>query len=414
MKAVRPAVVAALLAPFFLPVGFSRAQEAPNARIVWWSGEYEAAIAEAKARNVPLVFVFIQDGEEANERIVSGVFSDNEYVAAMKRAVPVVLSHEGHALKKETVDGEVKGVCSKFGGTTCEAHRRLEPYARADFVGPSVKTPLHVFVLPDRTVFDQMVDVAPPGAYVDTLKKAQAKLGRGVGRAEYLAAKGAVAEARRLVTAKDYVGAVKSARAAYEGVKGTSFGKDLEAVLVSVERAAAGRIEEALAAEKAGDAYRALKLLETGTKQFAGADAIAAMKKELERIKASKAGRAAATLLAREDRAQPSWTAAEKAVEERDFLRAKREFERVAKVAVDTPLAAAAEKRLAALAADPDLKALFDKASRESSAEAALRTAESLHRDGEKAKAKAAFENVLKAYPGTKAAEAAKKRLESP
>lgn len=410
MDSARRFVAAALTAPLLLLAAPAAAQEA---RIAWWSGDYDAAYEEAKVRNVPLVFVFIQDGEEANERIVTGVFPDNEYVAAMRRAVAVVLSHEAHALKKEVVDGESKGVCAKFGGCPCEAHKRLEPLARAEFftIGEGVQTPQHLFVLPDRTIFDRILDVAAPGAYVDVLKKAQAKLGRGIGRTEFLAAKKATTEARRLLEAKEYAPAHKAAKAAADGVKGTKFGEDLEAVIAAVERAATARLEEASSVAKNGDAYRALKLLDAGAGDFAGTTVVPAMKKEAERVRNTKAGREAAALISREARAAPVWAAAEKAISDRDYLRAKREFEKVAKLAAGAPLATEAEKRLAALAADPELKVLFEKADREAKADAALKAAEALLRDGGAAKGRPALEGVVKDYADTKAAEAAKRRL---
>jgi hypothetical protein len=407
---LRPLLVAAFKASLALVCGPAAAQT-PEAKIAWWSGEYDAAFVEAKARNVPLMFVFLQDGEEANERIVTSVFTDPDYIKATKRAVVAVLSHDSHPSKQETVDGEARAVCAKFGGCPCETHKRLEYPARKDFIGERVQTPQHVVILPDKTVFEHLLDVSPPNAYVDALRRAQVKLGPGVGRAEYRAAAKAVAEGERLVSAGDYLGAAKVARAALETVKGTKCAKGPEGVLETVEKAGRGRIDEAIKAEKASDVYRALKLLEEGGRDFAGANVVTAMKKESERIKATKAGREAASTLAREARAAPGWTAAEKAVEERDFLRARREFDKVAKVAEGTPLGGAASRRSAALAADPDLKALFDRADRDAAADAALRGAEGLLRSGEGSKGKAALEALVKDYAGTKAADAAKKRL---
>ena len=55
---------------------------------------------------------------------------------------------------------------------------------------------------------------------------------------------------------------------------------------------------------------------------------------------------------------------------------------------------------------------MFEKSDRETKADVALRAAEALVRGGDKEKGKSAFEAVVKDYAGTKAADAAKKRLD--
>ena len=80
--------------------------------------------------------VFIQDGEEANERARRrAACKDPEYVKRTHKTVPIVVSLEFHGIKKEEVGGVVKGVCSKFGATTCEAHQNLETPARVELCG---------------------------------------------------------------------------------------------------------------------------------------------------------------------------------------------------------------------------------------------------------------------------------------
>ena len=49
------------------------AQQPSSSQVLWWSGTWDGAFEEAKTRNVPILVVFIQDGEEANERLAGGV-----------------------------------------------------------------------------------------------------------------------------------------------------------------------------------------------------------------------------------------------------------------------------------------------------------------------------------------------------
>ena len=393
------------------PAPAPAAAQQSSGKIPWWSGTFEDIFEQAKQRNVPVVFVFIQDGEEANERVVAGVFADNDYRRAMRDAIPVVLSHEVHRLSKETVDGETRGVCSKFGGCPCEAHVRLEPQARGEFVGIEVQTPQHVFVLPDQTVFDRMIDVHSPGAYVEMIKKAQAKIGRGLGFDLYKSSLKALTEGRRLITLKDWSGALKIVRPAQKAAAGTELGKKLDRIEIEIEQAADAVIARAAELEKAGDAYGAVVMLDAAVKEFAAADNLPKLRKEAARIRTTPPGREAVKVLAREERARPSFTAAEKAATDRDYVKAARDYEKAAKIGEGTPLAAEAERRLDALRSDPAVKAMLDRASVEVAAGNALKAAEQMLSLGEKAKAKDAFADVVKNHAGTKAAEAAQKRL---
>ncbi len=382
-----------------------------SGKIPWWSGTFDGIFEQAKERNVPVVFVFIQDGEEANERVVAGVFADHDYRRAMRDAIPVVLSHEVHRLSKETIDGETRGVCSKFGGCPCEAHVRLEPQARGEFVGVEVQTPQHVFVLPDQTVFDRMIDVHSPGAYVEMIRKAQAKAGRGLGFDAYATGRKALTEGKRLIALKDWSGALKVVRPAQKATAGTGLGKKLDEIEAVIEKAADAVLERAMEREKAGDAYGAVVLLDAAVKDFSAADNLPKLKKEAARIRSTPAGRDAVKVLAREDRARPSFAAAEKAASDRDSVKAARDYEKSAKLGEGTPLAAEALRRIDALRADPAVNAMLERSARESAAGNALKAAEQLLSIGEKAKAKEAFAEVVKNYAGTAAEATAKKRL---
>ena len=109
-----------------------------SSQVLWWAGTWDGAFAEAKVRNAPLLVVFIQDGEEANERLASGILRDPAYVKATLQTVPILANREFHGATKSEAGGVTKSVCSKFGGTTCEAHQKLESEARVALCGTEV------------------------------------------------------------------------------------------------------------------------------------------------------------------------------------------------------------------------------------------------------------------------------------
>jgi hypothetical protein len=243
------------------------------------------------------------------------------------------------------------------------------------------------------------------------IKKAQAKLGKGLGSDAYRAAQKALAETKRLIALKDFSGALKVVRPAQKAAEGTALGKKLDRIEAEIEQAAEGVVLRAAELAEAGDYYGAIKLIDAAVKDFAAADALPKLRKEATRLRGTPGGKEALKILAREDRARPAFAAAEKAANDRDYVRAAREFEKATKLGEGTPLAAEAERRLAALKADPDVAALLDKQAKETAGQNALRTAEALLKGGEAAKGKEALADVVKNYAGTKAAEAAAKRL---
>jgi tetratricopeptide (TPR) repeat protein len=382
-----------------------------SAQVRWWSGTWDGAFAEAQTRNAPLLVVFIQDGEEANERLAATVLKDPAYVKATLKTVPILANRESHGSTKSEVGGVVKSVCAKFGGTTCEAHQNLETPARVELCGAEVQTPQHVLVLPDKKVVARIVDIAPVSAYQELVARGIKKLGKGLTNDDLKLARDRVREAGIRIEARDWGAAVKLLGEASAIVKDTPFAKDVDAMTATIDAAGRKELEKATAAEKAGDALVALRTLEEAAAAFAGLECVAALRKEMTRIKGTKAGVEAGRVLAREKRGQPSFEAAQAAEKAKDFLKAKREYERAATAAADTPLAEKARARLVVLAKDPDIKALFDRDDRETQARDLLKEAEKLVAAGMKDAALQMFERIVKEHPGTPAADKAKARL---
>ncbi len=154
-------------------------------QVLWWNGTWDAALKEARARNVPLLVAFVQDGEEANDRCVTGLLPDTEFVKATTHALPMIASLGDHATRKQELNGQTLSVCARFGAIPCAAHRAIEPRARETLCDGPVQTPQLVVALPDGTVTGRIVDVGASSQYAKLVKAAQRKLkGRGLTAAE--------------------------------------------------------------------------------------------------------------------------------------------------------------------------------------------------------------------------------------
>jgi hypothetical protein len=398
--------------------GLAAAQQPPpakpgNSQVLWWSGSWDGAFAEAKTRNVCVMVVFIQDGEEANERMVTGIFKDPDFVKLSHKTVPIVTSLQFHGQTKAEVGGVVKAVCTKFGSTTCEAHQQLEGPARVELCGTDVQTPQTVLVTPDKAVVGRIIDLAPISGYQELISKGAKKLGRGLTGAELKQLRDQFRDARARMEKGEWATAIKIAREAQATAKDTPFAKEATAILTQIDEDAKKQIERATAAVAAGDVIGALRILETAVEQFAATDVAAALKKELTRVRGTKAGVDAARILAKEKKGAEAFEAGQAAEKAKDYLTARREYLKAATLAAGTPLAERATGRIDELGKDPDIKPLFERAERDQRAQAALKSAESLLSSGDKEGAKAAFTKILEEFAGSAAAATAKTKLEA-
>jgi hypothetical protein len=163
----------------------TRRQSTPSIPIrpAWFDGDLEAALATAKARNCPIVVVLIQDGEEANDRVVNGIHANPAFIKALERTVALICNQgTGHETRIE--DGAT--VCAKHGSVACERHQKL---ARETFqlaaVGGLVATPQMLTVDQAGNVLERVIDVPALDAFVNAIDSAVRKLGPGLTDAEY-------------------------------------------------------------------------------------------------------------------------------------------------------------------------------------------------------------------------------------
>lgn len=121
---------------------------APQKPAVAWSPRWEDAFAQAAAEKKVVFLAINMDGEAANDRMATKVYSDPKIVAASKLTVNLAASRFEHAPEGKP--------CTRFGALTCTEHRRIEGAARdnvlkTDAAGFTV-SPQHIFLASDGKV----------------------------------------------------------------------------------------------------------------------------------------------------------------------------------------------------------------------------------------------------------------------
>ena len=381
--------------------------------IEWWHKSWSAAFEEARARNVPVMVAFIMDGEEANDRIVTGLYPDEAFIKLCDRVVPIVVSISVHAPMRQEIRGTTESVCSKFGSVTCSRHKELEMEARAlCWNNKEVRTPSHVFLLPNGDEAGRIIDVHSYSAYEAAVHDAQKSLGRGLSRDEFRTIQEGLRAARGALERNELGEVVERISDIERLAAGTPFAGELEELHAAMTRkgdALVARVE-AFAAKR--QALEALQLIEDGLAAFKGT-AIARELRSLEsRVKRTPEGRQAAKQLQLAEKARPYMAKATAAEKERDFLRAYLNYVRILRTAGETALGKEAHRRMMKLLDDPDVAPLIAKR-READAQRSFDAAKRLWDSGSKISARKKLEQVLRCYEGTAAAAAARKLLES-
>ena len=381
--------------------------------IEWWPGSWEAAFDEARARNVPVLIGFVMDGEEANDRIVAGLYQDAAFVKLTDRLVPIVVSMGMHASTKQEVRGQTISVCSRFGGIPCTQHKELEAKARNTYWKGTVQTPSHVMVLPDGVEVERLIDVHGTSAFEDLLKQARRKLGGGgLDAPTWRGASRRLRLAELALDKGELDEAIEGLRAFEEQV-GKSPALDVAARLRKrLHNRIADLIADAQEQVEAGHLVDALRILVEGAETFAGIDGASDLRREAARIRQSKEGRAAARILDKEEKGRPFWKQGQAAEKAGEWVAAIEAYEEAIAKAKETPLAEKADARIRALREDPDIGPLVREAMAAKVGAARIRSARIALRRGQRDRARELLESVIEEFPDTPVAKEAKALLE--
>lgn len=384
------------------------------AQIHWWTGTWEAALEEAAARNVPIMVAFVMDDEEANDRIVSGLYTDKQFHRALERAIPVMASMNTHKPKEQKVSGKSVSVCGKFGYVKCGTHRAIEREVRTTFFPTGhVKTPYHFVILPDETKVEGLHDVHGTSAYVDALERGQRKLGgRGLSSKEYRRSLDLLANARRSLGASDFLATAIHLDELEKIAGGTPIGKEAAEVRRSWTKAGTDIGTRAQELADQGEWVEALRLVRDGGAAFKGSPLQRSLKKVEGKLAKTKEGRIASRILKSETRAKPSFDQGVSFEEQRDYVKAVKAYYRVLNLASGSPLARKARTRLDDLTSDRDIAPLVKRTVAVQEGELALKSARTLLRK-QPDEGRAALRKIIDDWPKTPAATKAKKLLQT-
>ncbi|MFN0245178.1 MAG: hypothetical protein ACKVWV_20020 [Planctomycetota bacterium] len=125
-----------------------RAYISPAKESIAWESDHESTLARAK-EDKRVVFVAVNfDGERACDRLADKAYHDKSLVALASATLNLVASPSAH--------GSADAPCSRFPGTTCRQHQKIDIWTRGNVLKPdssgAVIAPHHVFLDPEGKV----------------------------------------------------------------------------------------------------------------------------------------------------------------------------------------------------------------------------------------------------------------------
>ena len=378
---------------------------AQNKPLPWFMGTMNEAMELAAKRNVPILAAFIQDNEEANDRVVEGLYNDAEFRLLLDRVVPVLASPGTHKPKKGTGDTQV---CSKFGHAPCAHHRKMEMDARGYCWANAVKTPSHVLLDPEGVVIGRLIDVHSVSTFTQLVTKGETKLGAGVRHSEFRRVHAAFKEAERLIAGFDLMPARLALDSVTELLKTEELKETAETLFKSLDTRAADVVDYAKQLLSQSRAVEAGSALKGAMEAMKGREGEAALKAAYKDFLSTDAGKAAKKILALEGRLKPTLERAASRFEgSRPKLAVKAYFEIMSKVP-GTQLAKTARERLDALKTQHALA--LDSVVREGEAKLLYSEARRLH-EPDSQSYKEALQAIVQEYEDTRVAKKVQKEL---
>ncbi len=396
----------------FLLGASSTLQAQSKQQVLWWRGTVREAQKIAAERNVPILIALLQDGEEASERLIDELFKDKAFVKLTKELLPIVASKMDHGSKSQTINGIKKEVCKRIGGCTCEHHQGAEVKVfRVFFVGIDAKTPQIMICKPDLTLVERIEDVAGSHSYGAAVKKARKSMGPGLSALAHKTARERLTKARNFLR----MGKIREAWQEIEPLVQVGGPSPLVKRALVLQEQIDSRINEALkkarSAAEAGDYWTAMGTLDQIMGEFKGAPPAKKAKSLFDRLKKTKPGKKVAKGLKKQARLQPTMVKAKNHENHGEYEKARRLYRRVKKKGKGLPIAKVAESRLNYFQTDEAIARLLKEIDKESEAGSLLKQARAKARSGDEAGSKKLYLQIVKTYPGTRAAKMAQSKL---
>jgi hypothetical protein len=407
-----PQRVLAILAIAFGADGLA-AQKAPKKTLLWVR-DYDAAFAEAKERNVPVMVAFIQDGEPQNEQMPAEVYPNSKVMEASRLLINLIASRGTAAEHGEAVvteGGEKRTVCAKFGIVSCLEHQKIERRAFLEFTQGEIDTPAHVFASPDGKEMFRADDFVDAAELVRMMKQAVERVGPGVKAEDYQQIQRDLREGDDLL-AKKAIGAAakKYATVAAKAYRIASVERARER-LAEIDRMGASEIAECDQKLQDKDYLGAYQALERVARVFKGVRAEKDARSRLAALdKNPEAGEVRRVALL-DQKARPLMEQAETLLLKGSIDKAAELYRKVAQAYPATPSASVARERLAALGDDPEGAPERHAGAMERDCKEWLALARDYARNGLAGKAEEYASKVIEKYPGSPYAKEAEKLL---
>jgi len=390
-----------------------------------WARDFEAAKKEASDRNVPLVIIFIQDGEAQNEQYSEELQSDKEVLKISRQAVFVIASrgseseHKKRAVKERGV--ESRSVCGKFGEISCLEHQRIERQAFLQYTSGEINTP-HTFVCdPQGKVVSEEDDYIPTSVLLKMVQGAISAAGKGISEDDWVESHASFSAAEekwkriresRVESPKgeDLPDAIRlfgeladPTRSDAIAMRARARLEEIEALGDELRKDAELKEERKLWAEAIGH-YRTLVVQWKGTRLEKAAKAKLRELEDRPDVKeALRAGESEAA-------ARRLLDAAEDQIRRRQHEGGIRGLLKIVSAHRNTAAGAAAQARLEELRADPEVQYAFRRLESED-ARRLLGMGENYARNGLVDQAIKAFESVIEQFPQTDEAKKAAERI---
>ena len=147
------------------------AQDAPEAGGIQWVGDWDQAVAQAKAESRPIMIHFNMDDEPACAGIARQHLRDPEVIKLSRKFVCVVCSIGEHS--EESIFPGDEGKCRRFGCVTCAQHKKTDFAVRSEVMeSNTVTAPQFVFTTPDLEILVRRPWDLPKGELLELMNRA--------------------------------------------------------------------------------------------------------------------------------------------------------------------------------------------------------------------------------------------------
>jgi len=268
---MRPTLLPALL--WVLPLALlvpdvhaqRRGSKGPKPEAIsYFDGLLDAALAQVKERNVPLLIVCCKEGEEANDRFREQLRDNGSFAASLGDTLVILVNdgtHERKQITRRGPDGKKQRVevCEAYHTPSCDHHKRNwdDVYRTflADHADGSWPLPSALIVAPDGSMQTLVATGQPPtdDEMLKPLKLVRAKHGPSITLEQLRQVKQLVRDGEAMASAKAWPDAWHAWNGVLEITERGRFAEQALAGLAAAEQGLKARLEELEGAEGTPD-----------------------------------------------------------------------------------------------------------------------------------------------------------------